>query len=84
MKYTAERYEGRNVGRYNHHVGVQIVAVEEEKRRYVFELNGRKTPCFKMWEGVAHYRSGLNAKDAKDYAEAMVEAKKLAEKWNKE
>ncbi len=82
MKYTAEFYTGTKIGNnYNYRVGVQIVATEGGKRRYVFRNN--TTPCFKTWEGAAHYKSGLNKHDEERQAVAMNLAKKLAKKWNK-
>jgi len=86
MKYTAEAYEGRKVGRFNCYVGVQIVATDDTgKRRYVFTQHGQyrtyKTPCLKTWEGVAHYKSGLNARDGAEFSEAMQSAQKDAATW---
>lgn len=89
MIYTVEAYTGKSVGAYHARYGVQIVATDETgKRRYVFEdyvyggYRKYKTPCLKLWEGVAHYKSGLNKEQSAVFVEKMEEAKKLAAKWN--
>lgn len=85
IKYTAGTYTGTSIGKtgFNHRYGVQIVATDEQGiRRYVFVTFQGKSPCYKYWEGVAHYKSGLNKKDRAACAEALTEAHALANTWN--
>lgn len=87
MNYTAEEYKGTKTGQtgFNYKLGVQIVATDEnDTRRKVFTVNGDrpyKTACFKLWEGVAHYKSGLNTADNQEFMAAMKDAKRLAKEW---
>ena len=87
MKYIAEAYEGTKCGNnFNFRKGVQIVAIDETgKRRYVFigheTYRTYRTPCHKIWEGVAHYKSGLNKRDGEAFDEAMIFAQETAERW---
>ena len=89
MKYTAESYNGTKTGNsgYNFKRGVQIVAIDDTGiRRKVFTIHGQyrtyKSECLKLWEGTAHYKSGLNKREAAEFVAAMEEAKKLAAKMN--
>ena len=89
LKFSAQSYVGTKTGNsgYNHKRGVQIVATDDAgTRRKVFTIHGRyrsyKSECLKLWEGTAHYKSGLNKREAAEFVAAMEDAKKLAAKMN--
>ena len=86
MKYTAETYAGNKIGNsgFNYRLGVQIVATDDTgNRRAVFATQRGKSPCLKLWEGAAHYKSGLNKADSARCAEELKKAEKLAKQWTK-
>ena len=82
IRYNTETYNGRK-----NRKGVQIVATDDTgTRRKVFTIQGQyrtyKSSCLKLWEGAAHYKSGLNRHDAAELSSAFENAKKLAKKMN--
>lgn len=91
IKYEAEPYDGTKTGKggYNFKRGIQIVATDAVTgaRRYVFIEQGEyrtyKTPCLKLWEGVAHYKSGLNKTDQAEFDEVLHHATVMADEYNR-
>ena len=86
MKYTAERYTGRNIGNsFMARVGWQVVANDETtgKRRALFASDRGKSPCLKSSYLASHYRSGLNKHDRRKMQSYKERAETLAAAWNK-
>jgi hypothetical protein len=87
MKYTAEFYRGRVVGKggFMSRVGFQVVATDEitGKRRAVFDGYQGKTPCLKSQWVASHYSSGPNKYDQIRLNEYAKWAEETAKELNK-
>jgi hypothetical protein len=90
IKYTAEFYQGRKIGKgggFLSRVGYQVVATDPEtgKRRYVFhtkDFQGGKTPCLKSSWIASHYKTGPNKADQETLNDFAIWAENTAKELN--
>jgi hypothetical protein len=91
IKYTAEFYQGRKIGKgFITKVGYPVVATDSitGKRRYVFTgfheyLKEYKTPCWKSSWVASHYKSGPNKHNREILEDFRIWAENMAKELNR-
>jgi len=83
LKFVAGEYNGCSIGPYGYRRGVQIVAFDADTGKRVYYFHNGKSPCFKMWEGYYHNRTGFSKKDEETFEFWMKVTKEKADGMNK-